>query len=73
MHDGVHTLYGSLLDSVEERRRTTGGVYCIADRLFDQNEENDLTRHNIMLLAGVALKGGMVLHATGLAMSMARR
>ncbi|KAK5727913.1 hypothetical protein LTR17_012336 [Elasticomyces elasticus] len=63
VHDETHSLYGGLLKSVEERRRTTGGVYCIADRLLDQNEENGLTRHNIMLLAGVALKGGMDINA----------
>jgi cytochrome P450 family 619 len=58
VHDKVHELYGSLLQSVEDRRRANGGVYCIADRVLEQNGENGLTRHNIMFLAGVALKGG---------------
>jgi cytochrome P450 len=58
VHDEVHDLYGGLLKAVERRRETTGPVYCIADRVIDQNEKNGLTNHNIMLLAGVALKGG---------------
>jgi len=33
-------------------------VNCIADRILDQNEKNGLTNHNVMLLAGVTIKGG---------------
>lgn len=58
VHDKVHALYGGLLKSVIERRGTTGPVNCIADRILDQNEKNGLTDHNVMLLAGVTLKGG---------------
>ncbi|KAK6383733.1 hypothetical protein LTS17_003025 [Exophiala oligosperma] len=58
VHDKVHNLYGGLLRSVEERRRTTGPTDCIADRLLEQEEKHGLSSHNIMLLAGVTLKGG---------------
>ena len=58
MHDEVHSLYGGLLKAVEKRRETTGPVYCIADRVLDSNAKNGLTDHNVMLLAGVTLKGG---------------
>jgi cytochrome P450 family 619 len=58
VHDKVHALYGGLLQSVKERRRTTGAVDCIADRLLEQEEKHGLSDHNVMLLAGVTLKGG---------------
>ncbi|KAK4944566.1 hypothetical protein LTR10_016000 [Elasticomyces elasticus] len=58
VHDKVHALYGGLLKSVIKRRDATGPVDCIADRVLDQNEKNGLTNHNVMLLAGVTLKGG---------------
>lgn len=58
VHDKVHTLYEGLLESVIKRRESTGRVDCIADRILDQNEKNGLTNHNVMLLAGVTLKGG---------------
>lgn len=54
----VHTLYGGLLKSVTKRREMMGSVNCIADHILDQNEKNGLTDHNVMLLAGVTLKGG---------------
>lgn len=63
----MHSLYGGLLKAVEKRRETTGSVYCIADRILDQNEKNGLTNHNVMLLAGVTLKGGSDTTASTLA------
>jgi cytochrome P450 len=67
MHDELHSLYGGLLKAVEKRRETTGSVNCIADRILDQNEKIGLTNHNVMLLAGVTLKGGSDTTASTLA------
>ncbi|KIW98747.1 uncharacterized protein Z519_00410 [Cladophialophora bantiana CBS 173.52] len=67
VHDEVHSLYGGLLKAVETRRAMTGSVYCIADRILDQSEKSGLTNHNVMLLAGVTLKGGSDTTASTLA------
>ena len=67
VHDKLHELYDKLLRSVETRRNAIGPMHCIADRVLDQNGDNTLSRHNVMFLAGVALKGGSDTTASTLA------
>ncbi|KAK3673518.1 hypothetical protein LTR78_006752 [Recurvomyces mirabilis] len=67
VHDKLHELYDKLLRSVEARREATGPMHCIADRVLDQNGDQALSRHNVMFLAGVALKGGSDTTASTLA------
>jgi cytochrome P450 family 619 len=63
----MHTLYDGLRDLVVQRRRTKGPMNSIMDRLLDQQKANDLTTHQVTLLAGVATKGGSDTSASVLA------
>lgn len=59
-------LYFGLLDAILKRRETLGSFNCIMDRLLDQGEKAGLTRHQIALLGGVAIKGGSDTSATAI-------
>lgn len=56
----MHTLYNGLRELVVQRRAKypESKSNSICDRLLNQQKENDLTTHQVTLLAGVALKGG---------------
>lgn len=63
----MHMLYDGLRELVLQRRRTKGPMNSIMDRLLDQQKANDLTTHQVTLLAGVATKGGSDTSASVLA------
>lgn len=58
VHDVLHDLYGGLLKSVMRRRQAIGSIDSLVDRVLDQQEKHGLTTHQVMLLAGVTIKGG---------------
>ena len=67
VHDEMHTLYDGLRDLVVQRRHKKGPMNSIMDRLLEQQKANDLTTHQVTLLAGVATKGGSDTSASVLA------
>jgi len=58
VHDALHNLYGGLLESVMRRREAIGSIDSMLDRVLDQQEKHGLTKHQVMLFAGVTIKGG---------------
>lgn len=58
VHDALHDLYEGLLNSVMRRRQAIGTIDSLVDRVLDQQEKHGLTTHQVMLLAGVTIKGG---------------
>lgn len=70
VHDEMHNLYNGLREHIVKRRRTEGSKNTVVDRLLDQQEKEQLTEHQITLLAGVTLKGGSDTSASVLASFM---
>jgi len=56
--DEMNALYASMLDHVQERRKTKGSKSSFMDIVLDQNEKLGLNRHQLYFLGGVLMEGG---------------
>lgn len=64
--DEMHSLYRDTIESVAERRQTTGGRNSFMDRIFDRQDKLNLNKHQLYFLGGVAMEGGSDTSSAGI-------